>query len=387
MSIRHPHIRFQYEPLDIENFREAECDNGAKMEGITNPDVLKIWDVFHSTSLKRAFAWADRHQKDALDKTYVIDTDDGYDLEAYNEVKPDFILNKRSLNEVPHINLLLGKANEALADGGYLLCHARTATLERELILHTYPLVIRRLKTAWVYFWHRVCPKMPLIKRLYFKITDGRHRSFHRIEMMGRMCRAGFQIVDEEFIHGEFFVIGRKVREPKWDEEPKCGPVIKLKRVGKDGKYIGVYKFRTMYSYSEYLQDYLYLHGGLQEGGKFKEDCRINFWGKWMRPIWLDELPMLVNWIKGQMKLVGVRPLSQQYFNLYTPEMRALRIKVKPGLIPPFYYDRISPKTIEDVQASERRYIEAYLKHPLRTDIKYFWGSIGNILFRHKHSN
>lgn len=381
------HLLYQYEPLDIEHFKEVESDKGAKMEGITNPDLIKVWKVFQNSSLKKAFAWVELHQKEASIKTYLIDTDDGMELEPYKELQPEFIINKRSLNAVRYLTLLLGKANEALADGGYLLCHARTSTLEREFILHNYPIIYRRIQLAHIYFWHRVCPKLPGLRKIYYKITGGKRRSFHRIEILGRMSRAGFNIVDEEFIHGEFFVVGQKVHAPLWDNDPKCGPVVKLKRIGKDGKYIGVYKFRTMYSYSEYLQEYMYKHGGLQEGGKFKEDCRINFWGKWMRPLWIDEIPMIVNLLKGEIKLVGVRPLSQQYFNLYTPEMRELRIKVKPGLIPPFYYEKISPKTLEEVQQSERTYIEAFLRHPFLTDFKYFWKSLWNIIFRHKHSN
>ena len=131
----------------------------------------------------------------------------------------------------------------------------------------------------------------------------------------------------------------------------------------------------------------MYAHGGLREGGKFANDYRVNEWGRLLRSFWLDELPMFINFFKGQMKLVGVRPLSRHYFSLYTPEMQELRVKVKPGLLPPFYYEQESPKTVEEVQASERRYIEAYLRAPFRTDWKYFWGSVGNILFRRKRSH
>ena len=93
---------------------------------------------------------------------------------------------------------------------------------------------------------------------------------------------------------------------------------------------------------------------------------------------------MFVNMIKGQIKLVGVRPLSQQYFNLYTPELQQLRIKTKPGLLPPFYVDM--PETLEEIQESEKRYLEAYLEHPFRTDWRYFWRIMGNIFFRGKRS-
>ena len=93
---------------------------------------------------------------------------------------------------------------------------------------------------------------------------------------------------------------------------------------------------------------------------------------------------MIVNMLKGQMKLVGVRPLSQQYYNLYDRDLQELRIKTKPGLLPPFYVDM--PKTLEEIQESEKRYLNAYLEHPFRTDWKYFWGIVANILFRGKRS-
>lgn len=385
--MRRPRFHYQYEPLDIATYSEPESEQGAKMEGVTNPDVLTIWNLFHSQDLAEGFEWAEVHQKEASPLTYDIDTDNPKVFQALKGKELEFILNRRRLNTIYGIDDLLSSCNEALKTGGYLLCHARTSTLQRELILRKYPIIIRRFVIAHNYWWHRVCPKLPVLKRIYHALTGGKKRQFHRIEILGRISRAGFKIVDEEFLRGEFFVLGQKVRQPLYDDPPKCGPIIKLRRIGKGGQIIGVYKFRTMYSYSEYLQDYLYNHIGLQEGGKFKDDPRINFWGKILRSCWLDELPMFVNWFKRQLKLVGVRPLSQQYFSLYTPEMQALRIKVKPGLIPPFYYEKQSPKTIEEVQESERKYIEAYLAHPFRTDWKYFWGTIGNILFHHKKSN
>ena len=387
MSKKRPWLQYQYEPVDIEHFSEPESDKGAKMEDIDNPDVIKVWETLHRMPMKDAFAWIELHRKKTLPDTYDIYTDRAEDLEPYRELQPGFIINKRSLNQIAHLNSLLCRTNEALAPGGYALFHARTATLERKIILETDWPVIRRIHSAGHYIWHRVCPKIRGLKRVYFALTGGKGRSYHRIEILGRICRAGFRIVDEEFIHGEFFVIGKKVKEPLWDSPPKCGPVIKLRRIGKDGQIIGVYKLRSMYSYSEYLQDYMYKHGGLQEGGKFDNDQRISFWGKYLRKCWIDELPMLVNVLKGQLKLVGVRPLSRQYFSLYTPEMQQLRIKVKPGLIPPFYYEQHTPKTVDEVQESERRYIESYLQHPFRTDWRYFWGSLTNIIFRHKRSN
>ena len=169
--------------------------------------------------------------------------------------------------------------------------------------------------------------------------------------------------------------------------DKSTAPIAKLKRVGKRGKEITVYKFRTMYSYSEYLQPYVYATQRLDDSGKFERDYRINTVGRFLRRTWLDELPMFINLLRGEMKLVGVRPLSHHYFNLYTPEMRELRTRTKPGLLPPLYYEKVQPRTLEEIQESERRYLESYLQHPLRTDWHYFWGIMRNIFLRNKRSH
>ena len=278
------------------------------------------------------------------------------------------------------MNEFLYAANDLMDDGAYLCCHSMTAVLKRKMLEERYPWGIRRLAVGLHYLWHRLCPKLGLTRELYFTITSGKNRTFNRVEILGRLYRAGFEVVDEEFRSGEFFVTARKVKAPVQDAEPTGSPIIHLRRKGKDGKEIVVHKFRTMYTYSEYIQTYMYQYQHLQSGGKFKDDYRVNFWGRFLRKVWLDELPMVWNMLRGDLKLVGVRPLSKQYFNLYSPEMQELRTRTKPGLLPPFYYDRKTPETIDEIQASERRYLEAYLKHPFRTDWRYFWGIVGNIL-------
>ena len=293
---------------------------------------------------------------------------------------------KQPLHLISHLNTLLNETNEAMPVGGYLLCHTRTAALKRKLIMKRYPWGINYVVFTLHFLWHRVIPKLRPTKKFYFWVTKGKRQTFNRVEVLGRLYRAGFEVVNEEYQLSEFYVLARKVKTPIWDDKPSEGLLIKLQRVGKGGKLVGVYKFRTMYSYSEYLQPYIYEHNHLQKGGKFADDYRVTPWGRWMRKLWIDELPMFINFFKGEMKLVGVRPLSRHYFSLYTPEMQELRIKMKPGLLPPFYYDKQTPKTIEEVQVSERHYIESYLKHPFLTDVKYFFGTIGNIIFRGKMS-
>jgi lipopolysaccharide/colanic/teichoic acid biosynthesis glycosyltransferase len=122
----------------------------------------------------------------------------------------------------------------------------------------------------------------------------------------------------------------------------------------------------------------------LQEGGKFKDDFRVTTLGRILRSFWLDELPMLINLLKGDLKLFGVRPLSKQYFRLYTNELQHLRVLTKPGLIPPFYVDY--PRTLDEIMSSELKYLRAYMNHPIKTDWLYFWKAAFNIIFRRYRS-
>ena len=95
-------------------------------------------------------------------------------------------------------------------------------------------------------------------------------------------------------------IIARKVSEPVYDMNASYGLLIKLRRVGKNGKLFDVYKIRTMHPYSEFLQDYIYEMNDLDEGGKIKNDIRMTKWGMFFRKYWIDELPMFINYFKRE---------------------------------------------------------------------------------------
>ena len=387
---KRPWVTLQYDEAYIPaDYSEEGVDTGAKLEEqiVGNQDLQRIhWATMHMS--RSDFSdWIQREAENFGPDTYIVNTDDGNALDTLKGKHPVLIVNRMPLNRIRHLNTFLNKASDVLVDEGYICCHSRTSGLKRKVIEEMYPGFFGKVVYGFHYLWHRVCAKLKLTRWFYMWVTDGKNRSYSRVELLGRMYRAGFEVIDESFHDGEFYLLGKKVKAPIWDDDPTCGLLVKLNRVGFQGNMIGVYKFRSMYSYSEYLQPYMMEHEGLQKGGKFANDYRVNFWGRRFRKSWIDELPMGINILKGQMKLVGVRPLSRQYFGLYSPEMQALHISVKPGLLPPFYYDKVSPETIEDVQASEKRYIEAYHRHPFATDWRYFWGTVGNILFKHKRSH
>ncbi len=384
-----PLFRLQYELNDDIPYSEAGADNGAKLtERIDDSDVKEIIDITSKLSPKNWLRWLNNH-KDEYPSMVVLPLSTftpeamRYRMEGK---RPKVLFFTRPLHTLYKLNECLYTANELMDNGAYLCCHSMTAILQRKLLETKYPWGVRFVVVRSHYLWHRVCPKLRLTRKLYFTLTEGKNRTFSRVEILGRLYRAGFEVVDEQFRQGEFFITARKVKPPVQDTEPTGSPIIHLQRKGKDGKDIVVHKFRTMYTYSEYIQTYIYRYQNLQSGGKFKDDYRVTMGGRFLRKVWLDELPMVWNLLRGDMKLVGVRPLSKQYFNLYTPEMQELRTRTKPGLLPPFYYERKSPETLEEVQESERRYLEAYFKAPFKTDWRYFWGIVGNILFHRKHS-
>ena len=295
----------------------------------------------------------------------------------------EVLLSQEHMNAVRYLNRYLRRANAKLKMDGYFVCSFDTARKRKVKIFSTYPRFLAYIIYYIDFLWHRVCPKLYLTRRFYYFCTKKVRKVFPRPEVLGRLCYCGFDVVSEQYIHDRYCVIAQKKRLPS-TKHHVYGIFIKLRRVGKDGKLFNVYKFRTMFAYSEYLQSYVYENNQLDEGGKFKNDYRVTGWGRILRKYWLDELPMIINMLKGQMKLVGVRPLSQQYFNLYSPELQQLRIKTKPGLLPPFYVDM--PKSLKQIQESEKRYLEAYLEHPFKTDWKYFWAIVRNIVFKKKRS-
>jgi len=222
--------------------------------------------------------------------------------------------------------------------------------------------------------------------RNFSNLLNGkRSKVLSRAEVLGCLCFNGFEIIHEGYAAGLFCFAAQKKTSPDLNGSTSYGPVITLPRIGKGGKTIKVYKMRTMHAYSEYLQEYVYRLNDLQQNGKINKDFRITTAGRFMRRVWLDELPMVFNLLRGDLKLVGVRPLSKQYFSLYDKKLRNKRIRHKPGLVPPYYADL--PNSFNEIMKSEKGYLSSYEKNPVRTDIVYFFKAVYNIIFKKIRSN
>lgn len=91
------------------------------------------------------------------------------------------------------------------------------------------------------------------------------------------------------------------------------------KRPGKDEKIFTIYKFRTMTDKRD------------ESGNLYSDDIRLTPFGRKLRATSLDELPQLLNVLKGDMAIVGPRPLMVEYLPYYTEEEK-LRHTVRPGI-------------------------------------------------------
>ncbi len=317
-------------------------------------------------------------------KTFITSTTTRFNILKLPRENFEAIVNLKRVNDYRWINKFFENVNDKLVAGGLFINSVEVYTNRKARLMKKFFFPLNRIYYFFDVVFTRLIPKLPILKKIYFSVTKGQNRILSKAETFGRLYSCGFEIIDEKTIGNELFFVAKKAGKPVFDDHPTYGPLIRLKRYGKGGKLFNVYKLRTMHAYSEYLQEYVYKHHQLQEGGKFKNDFRITTEGKFFRKFWLDELPMFINVLKGQMKIVGVRPLSKHYFNLYTEELKQKRIKHKPGLVPPFYVDL--PKTLEEIMESEMRYLEAYEKNPVITDIKYFFKAFYNIIFKKARS-
>jgi len=315
----------------------------------------------------------------------VVSTAESFNIKNLAPGDYTCIINLRPLNSINDINDFLDTVNVRLTGDGIFLCSVETLEQRVHRLRHKLTPIIYYLIALPDFFLRRVAPRLRLTKGLWQFLTRGANPPLSRAEALGRLCRAGFAIKQEKFAGNMLCIKAQRKSGPLPVNGSGYGMIIALPRIGKDGKTFIVYKLRTMHPYSEFIQDYVYDLHDLEAGGKMKHDFRVTGWGRFCRRIWLDELPMVVNLFRGDMKIVGVRPLSQHYFNLYNDEIRDRRIRYKPGLIPPYYADM--PEGLDEIQRSEIKYLDAWDKNHFGTAFRYFWKSIFNIIFRNARSN
>jgi lipopolysaccharide/colanic/teichoic acid biosynthesis glycosyltransferase len=132
-------------------------------------------------------------------------------------------------------------------------------------------------------------------------------------------------------------------------------------RIGKNGKKFGLFKFRSMRTDAD-------KSGKLTVGAK---DARITKAGYFIRKYKLDELPQLLNVLKGDMSLVGPRPEVEQYTKLYNDEQQKV-LSVKPGITDYASLEYFEEnKLLGESDDPEKTYIEEVMPAKLELNKKY----------------
>jgi lipopolysaccharide/colanic/teichoic acid biosynthesis glycosyltransferase len=142
------------------------------------------------------------------------------------------------------------------------------------------------------------------------------------------------------------------------------GPVFyRATRVGKDNALFQLHKFRSMVSGADKLGP----------GITASRDSRITSVGRFLRKTKLDELPQLINVLKGDMSLVGPRPEDPRYVVHYTPEQRQV-LCVRPGITSPASLRYRDESSLLAGQDWERVYIEQIMPDKLAIELDYLAG-------------
>lgn len=136
------------------------------------------------------------------------------------------------------------------------------------------------------------------------------------------------------------------------------GPVFfRQERIGKDFKPFLIFKFRTMKTAPDGRGPLITVSG----------DARITGTGKIMRKYKIDELPQLINVLKGEMSFVGPRPEVGKYVEMFKSDYKQL-LKLRPGITDPAAINYSSEEGI--LSASKERWEDAYIKEVLPEKIR-----------------
>lgn len=160
--------------------------------------------------------------------------------------------------------------------------------------------------------------------------------------------------------------------------DSKGSVFYKQKRIGKNGKYFMIYKFRTMVSDASNLKKYFSEEQmkEYRENYKVKDDPRITKIGKILRKTSLDELPQLINIIKGDLAIIGPRPVVDNEIDKYGIYKDKF-LSVTPGLTGNWAANGRSCTSYDERMKLELEYVDNI---SLKMDMQVFFKTIITVL-------
>ena len=313
------------------------------------------------------------------DRVTIFDTISTTNIEILYNNSQDLLVNLHNINNLRRINHYFINSYNKLSTGGLFVGSFIPLENFDSHLRGQMPHFLYAIMLPFHFIFHRVFPKLAITKQIYFILTDGKNRTLSKAEIFGRLSFCGFKMEKYETIGNQIYFTCKKSKTISEEQSPSYGPIVKLKRIGHHGRIINIYKFRTMYPFSEFIQKDVFEENNLDASGKFLNDFRITSWGRILRKYFIDEIPQIYNWLRSDINLVGVRAISKHYYNLYPKDLKELRIKFKPGLIPPYYADM--PTTFDEIVESEVRYLQKKKEKPIITNMIYFVKALINIIF------
>lgn len=313
------------------------------------------------------------------DRVTIFDTISTTNIEMLYNNSQDLLVNLHNINNLRRINHYFINSYNKLSTGGLLVGSFIPLENFDSHLRGQMPHFLYAIMLPFHFIFHRIFPKLAITKQIYFILTDGKNRTLSKAEIFGRLSFCGFKMLQYETIGNQIYFTCKKSKTISEEQSPSYGPIVKLKRIGHHGRIINIYKFRTMYPFSEFIQKDVFEENNLDASGKFLNDFRITSWGRILRKYFIDEIPQLYNWLRSDINLVGVRAISKHYYSLYPKDLKELRINFKPGLIPPYYADM--PTTFEEIVESEVRYLQKKKEKPIVTNMIYFVKALINIIF------
>ncbi len=141
------------------------------------------------------------------------------------------------------------------------------------------------------------------------------------------------------------------------------GPILfKQRRVGAHGEEFRLIKFRSMYQDAEDRKSDLFELNDNEDGVMFKirRDPRVTPVGRWLRRFSLDELPQLINVVKGEMSLVGPRPLIPQESAALAEDWHVRRLTLRPGITGTWQVQGRSESPFDEMVRLDYQYVAGW---------------------------
>ncbi len=386
------------------------------------------------------------------------------------------VVDLKKINENPDLNRYFAGINEILPGAGIYIGCVETHRQRNRRIHAERKNLIAGLIIFWQYVFHRVFPKIGLIRRVYFMITGGKLPILSLAEALGRLVYNGFDIIEYKSIRNLTYFVAIKTREPYPEAGPNTGLFEKTKRFKKNGKVRSGFSLRIHHAYSEYVPDHVlklngqvssvihrpdfrynvigqllygnwkeevlgslqlvrefardfietarqirwlpgiepedifYIKDSLGKDGKpiriykFRtmvknadkmdhiidqydsygnpvKDPRITSMGRFLRKVWIDELPQLYSLIKGDIRLVGIRPMRECDWKRYPADLKEKALRYKPGLMG-IQYGTLRQEDFNEHIRFFNQYLDQKTEKPFLTDVWYFFRIIYYIIFK-----